>query len=210
MDAPLGAQPAVGATPVDGDGDALEAGLLAFLLVEDLGREAVALGPAQVHPQEHLGPVGRLGPAGAGADRQQRRPVVVRTGEEQRGPLAQVVDLERRGVAVELGLELGVGRLGEQLERREEIVGPGQELVPGRQLAAQAVGLAQDLLRGAAVIPEAGFLGQRLEFGDAGGLGLEVKDAPRSTGSVQPGRGWRTVPPSSEPADPGAGWVAAR
>ena len=41
-------------------------------------------------------------------------------------------------------------------------------------------------------------------------LVVEVKDAPRSTGSVQPGRGWRTRPPSSGPGDPGAGSGAAR
>ena len=58
---------------------------------------------------------------------------------------------------------------------------------------AQAVGLAQDLLRGALVVPEPGFLGQRVELGDARFLGLEVKDAPRSTGSARPGRGWRTA-----------------
>ena len=72
MDAALGAQVAVGAPARDRDGHALEARLLPFELVEDLGREPVALGPAQVHPQEHLGPVGRLGAAGSGADREDR------------------------------------------------------------------------------------------------------------------------------------------
>ena len=96
MDAALGAQPAVGAPALDLDGDALEPGLLALLLVDDLGREAMALGPAQVHPQEHLGPVGRLGAAGAGADRQDRGALVVLAGEQERGPLAVEVGLERR------------------------------------------------------------------------------------------------------------------
>ena len=130
MDAALGAQPAVGAPPVDRDGHALEAGLLAFLLVEDLGREAVPLGPAQVHPQEHLGPVGGLGAAGAGADRQERRALVVLAGEEQGRPLAREVGLERRGVAFELGLELGVGGLVQELDRGEQVVGPGQRARP--------------------------------------------------------------------------------
>ena len=194
MDAALGAQPAVGAPAVDRDGHALEAGLLAFLLVEDLGREAVALGPAQVHPQEHLGPVGRLRAAGARADRQERRPLVVLAGEQQGGPLAQEVGLERRRVALELGLELGVGRLvrasSTAASRSSARASSSRQVV---DLAAQAVGLAQDLLGGAPVVPEAGFLGQRLDLGDPRFLGLEVKDAPRSTGSVQPGRGWRTA-----------------
>ena len=82
--------------------------------------------------------------------------------------------------------------------------------LPGGDLAAQAVGLAQDLLSGSTVVPEPVFLGLRLYLGDARFLGRKVKDAPRSTGSVQPGRGWRTLPPSSGPADPGAGSGAAR
>ncbi len=210
VDAALGAKPAIRPPAVDRDGHALEPGLLAFLLVEDLGREAMSFRPAQVHPQEHLGPVGRLRPAGPRTDRQERRPVVVGAREQQRGPLAPVVGLEGRCVALQLGFELGVGRLSEELERGQQVVGAGSQLVPGVQLATQAFGLAHDLLRGAAVIPEPGFLGQRLDLGDAGGLRLEVKDAPRSTGSVQPGRGRRMVPPSSEPADPGAGSDAAR
>ena len=47
-------------------------------------------------------------------------------------------------------------------------------------------------------------------LGDAGLLRLEVKDAPRSTGSVRPGRGWRTRPPSSGLGDPGGAAAAAR
>ena len=44
-------------------------GLVAGLQVDHLALEAAALGPAQVHAQQHLGPVLRLGAAGAGMDR---------------------------------------------------------------------------------------------------------------------------------------------
>jgi hypothetical protein len=54
----------------------------------------MALGPAQVHPQEHLGPVGRLGPAGSGTDREERGALVVFAGEEEGGPLAGEIDIE--------------------------------------------------------------------------------------------------------------------
>ena len=131
--------------------------------------------------------------------------LVVLAGEQQGRAFAAEVLLERRRVALELGFELGVGRLVEQLERGLEVVGAGQQVPPRVDLGAQAVGLAEDLLGGALVVPEPGFLGQRLELGDPLRLGVEVKDAPRSTGSVRPGRGWRTCPPSSGPGDPGAG-----
>ena len=81
-------------------------------------------------------------------------------------------------VAFELGLELGVGGLVEQLERGLQVVGAGQQCAPGLDLGAQAVGLAQDLLGAAAVVPEPGLLGQRLELGDARLLGRRGQRRP--------------------------------
>ncbi len=196
--------------PVHRDRHALEAGLLAFLLVDDLGREPVALGPAQVHPEQHLRPVRRLGAAGAGADRQERRSLVVLAVEQQRGTLAEKVGLEGGRVAIELGLELRIGRFVEQLEGSKQIAGSVEKALPERDLVAQAVGLAEDLLGFALVVPEARFLGQRVELGDTLRLCGEVKAAPRSRGSARPGRGWRMRPPSSGPGDPGAGSAEAR
>jgi hypothetical protein len=130
--------------------------------------------------------------------------------EHERGALALEVGLERGEVTFQLGLELGIWGFVEEVDRRQEVVGADEELLPRRDLGAEAVGLAEDLLGGTPVVPEPGFLGQRLDIGDARLFGLEVKDAPRSTGSVQPGPGWRRLPPSSGPADPGAGSGAAR
>ena len=148
MDTALGAEPAVRPASLDRDGHALEPGLLPFLLVEDLGARTWPLGPAQVHAQEHLGPVGRLGAAGSGADHQQRVAVVVLAREQQGGPLAAEVGLEGGGVALELGLEVGVGRLGQELDGGEEVVRARLEIAPHGDLLAEAVGLAQDRLGG--------------------------------------------------------------
>jgi hypothetical protein len=170
----------------------------------------VALGPAQVHPEEHLRPIGRLGPAGAGADREDRPALVVLAREEERGSLAAEVGLEGLDLAVELGAQLGIARFLDQLERREEIVDPALEAPPQFDVGSQAVGLAEDLLGGPLVVPEPGLAGQRLELGDAPFLGLEVKDAPRSTESARPDREpWRR-PLSCEPGGPGAGSDGAR
>jgi hypothetical protein len=134
----------------------------------------------------------------------------VLTGEQQRGPLTKEVLLQGRGIALELRLEVRVGRLVEELQRGFQILRARKEVVPGLDLRPQVIRLAENGLRRALVVPERRFLGQRVQLGDALLLGLEVKDAPRSTGSVQPGRGWRTRPPSSGPGDPGAGSAAAR
>ena len=210
MDAAFGAHPAVGPTPLDRDGRALDPGLLTLLLVEHVGPEAMQLGPSQVHPEEHLGPVGRLRAARSSADREQSGPVVVLAREEERRPLSAELLLEGSRVAFELGLELGIGSFRDELERRSQIVDPGEELLPGRDLGPQSVRFATDLLGCSLVVPEGGILGQCVELSDALRLGLEVKDAPRSTGSARPDRGWRTRPLSSGPGDPEAGSDGAR
>ncbi len=211
MDAALGAQPAVGPPSADLDGHALETGLLAFLLVDDLGLEAVALGPTQVHPQQHLRPVGRLGAAGARADGQDRGAFVVLAGEQQRRPLTREVDLEGRGVGLEFRLELRRPRT--RRATRAPLRGPrrdgaGRPTCPISERRPSASRRTFWAPRWSSQKP--GSWVSDLELGDAVPFGLEVKAAPRSTGSVQPGRGWRTRPPSSGPGDPGAGAAAAR
>src|SRR4029079_10529733 len=188
VDAPLGPQPAVRRPTVDLDGDTLQAGLRAFLLVDDLGVEAVALRPAEVHPQEHLRPVRGLRAAGAGADRQDRAAVVVLTGEQESGPLTPEVRLEARRLAVELRCQLGVAGFLDELQRCQEIVGAAFEAAPELDLVAELARLSQDLLGAALVVPEPGRGGQRLELAGARLFRGEVKDAPRSTGSARSGR----------------------
>ena len=68
VDAGFGRHQAERVVAADGEGGALEARLVARLVVHDLAAEAAALGPAQVHPEEHLGPVLRLGAARARVD----------------------------------------------------------------------------------------------------------------------------------------------
>jgi hypothetical protein len=115
-------------------------------------------------------------------------------GEQEGRAFPAEVRLERRAVALQFGLQVGVGRLIEELDRRLEVVGTCQQAAPRVDLGTEAVGLAEDLLRRPLVVPESGLERQRVELRDALGLGVEVKVAPRSTGSVRPGRGWRTRP----------------
>ena len=64
----LGLQPAVGVDALDLQGRRLDAGLLAGGLLDHVDAHAVGVGPARVHPLQHLGPVLGLGAAGAGVD----------------------------------------------------------------------------------------------------------------------------------------------
>jgi hypothetical protein len=149
----------------------------------------VVLGPAEVHPQKHLRPVGRLGPACAGADRQDGRARIVGTREEELAAGRAELGFERGGLPGELGLQLRIATgLVDQLDEGEQLLGAIQKAAPQADLGAQPVGLAEDALGGLLIVPEAGLLGQCLELGDAGVLAVEVKVAPRSPGSARPGR----------------------
>jgi hypothetical protein len=210
MDAALGAQPSVGAPAVDLDRRRLQARLLALELVDDLARKAVSLGPAQVHAQQHLGPVVRFGAAAAGADRQERAALVVFAREEELGTLALVGRRQLIGLAPDLVDRVGVIGVLAELEQLEDVVGALLEIAPEIDLGAQAIGLTKDALCGPLVVPEPRGEGQSIEFGETGFLRGEVKAAPRSTGSALPGRGWRTRPPSSGLGGLGAGSGGAR
>jgi hypothetical protein len=119
---------------------------------------------------------------------------VVVTAEQQRRPFAGEVLLERGRDGAELGGQLGIGRLLDELEQSERFVGPRRQSAPELDLGAQAVGFTEDPLGGALVVPEPGFEILCVELGDAALLRLEVKDAPRSTGSARPGRERRMRP----------------
>ena len=115
----------------------------------------MALGPAQVHPHEHLGEVGRVDATGAGADRDDRLALVVLAG--QQGADLELADvlLQRGEVALGLGHRLGVAavlgaHLDEGLEILDALVHPDDPLELG-------VGPGQrrgDLLRLLLVVPE--------------------------------------------------------
>ena len=87
----LGLEPAIGVLAADLDRRRLDAGLLALALLDPLDLVAVLLGPAQVHAQQHLGPVLAFGAAGAGIHLQERV-VAVGLARQQRFEL-QPLDL---------------------------------------------------------------------------------------------------------------------
>ena len=109
-------------------------GLLSLRRLVELDGEAAALRPALVHAQHHLGPVLRVGAAGAGVDFGHRVELVV-LAREQRLQLERVeARAERVDRLDELDVEGGVtgagrGRLGRQLEEGVGVVERGPEAV---------------------------------------------------------------------------------
>jgi hypothetical protein len=83
----------------------------------------MTFGPAQVHAQEHLGPIGRLRAARAGADAEDRVAVVVRTREEEARSLAREVGTQSRTFGLQAGEDLGVAFCLGELGELEQVIG---------------------------------------------------------------------------------------
>ena len=92
--------------------------------VEHLGAEAAALGPAQVHAQQHLRPVLRLGAAGARVDGEDGVAVVVLAAEHQLE--LELVDLpccSASASRVDVGGDALVVLGGGQFDKLEQVRG---------------------------------------------------------------------------------------
>ena len=145
-------------------------GLFRIGRVEDLDGIVVLFGPADVHPHQHLGPVGGVHPAGSRADGDDRLALVVLARQ-------QGADLHRLDVLTQL-LELGVGFgdgvgalcplffIGDFVEHRQ-VVDTLPQLLHAAQLTLGVGQLAGDLLGARLVVPQVG----------VGRLGLELFDA---------------------------------
>ena len=132
MDAALGGEEAVGVLPLGDERRRLDPRLLALGRLLHLDLEAAPLGPAQVHAQQHLGPVLGVGAAGSGADRDDRVAAVVRAAEQARLLELGEPRLDRAQLRVEFVGELGVLRrhLGELAEVTDVGLEPPEGLEP--------------------------------------------------------------------------------
>ena len=167
-------------------------GLVARLAVEHLALEAAALRPAQVHAQQHLGPVLRLGAAGARMDRDDGVLAIVLAAEHLLGLAG--VDLARRA------------RRGRARGRRRRLRPPAPTRAARRDrrsVAAEAVAQRRSSSSQPArrcrifcavglVLPEVrrGDLSLRARLVRAG-VWAASKIAPQVGGALQPGRAER-------------------
>ena len=160
MLAALGLEDAVGVLAGDGEGGALQAGLLARARLEQLDLEAAVGGPALVHPQHHLRPVLRVGAAGARLERDDRVAGVVLAVEERRLLEPVELALERP----DRGLDL-VGHLRVELEQAGGVLEVGRQALVHLEALRDARVLGADLLRPLLVVPEARLAHRLLELG---------------------------------------------
>src|SRR5690606_15380219 len=176
--ADLGAQPAVGVFAANVHGGTLDAGHFAFGQLDDFRVEAVLGGPAQVHAQQHVGPVLGLGAAGTGDD-------------VQEGAVGVHVATEHAA-----GLELPqgfaeAGQVGDDVAHRtfvifldghvQQLPGIGQatgELVQGFDDVGQGGTLAAQALGVFRIVPDVGVFEFAVYFDQAISFLIVVKDTP--------------------------------
>ena len=144
-----------------------------------LGGEAPVLGPAEVHAEQHLGPVLRVGAAGAGVDRDDGVAGVVLAVEER--VLLQALELrpERLELRGDLLLE---GRV--ELEQLARVVVLGLQALVALEALRQARVLGRDARCAGLVVPEAGLAHRRLELrhARADSVGVKGNHEPRRAG----------------------------
>ena len=184
----LGLQQPVRVLAPDLDLGGLDAGLVARRGVQHLHGEPVPLGPAHVHPHQHLGPVLRLGAPGARVDRQQRVADII-------GTLQQVLQLERFELSRDRGrlrlepalhFEVHMGVRLHELGQLAPLVHTLAQRVIGLEPALQSLGLLDDGARALRIGPQPAVRHGVLQLGEAARLAIHVKGS-----SAVPGAGDR-------------------
>jgi hypothetical protein len=159
--AALGLEDPVGVLAADGEGRRLDPVLLARARLDHLRLEPALLRPAQVHAEQDLGPVLRVGAARVRLDRDDGVSRVILAGEER--VLLQAGELGAH--VAEHRLELLVGErahaLAEELDVRDE-------LVVAPELLLRPLVLGGEARRALLVAPEVGLRELLLELGEAG------------------------------------------
>ena len=175
--AALGLQPAIGVVAADLDGRGFDAGFFALGFLEILDLEAVLLGPARVHAQQHLGPVLAFGAARAGMDLEIGIEAVGLAGQQRlelapRDLLLQV--LERvLGFRDDAGIILGFA----ELDHLDIVLELALDLADAGQRILQRGALLHQLLRLLGVVPEIGVFRELVQLGKPCRRCLDVKDA---------------------------------
>ena len=152
MHSRLGEHQPVGVVAGDGERRALDAGLVARLQVDDVALEAAPLDPAKIHAQQHLGPVLRLGAAGARVDGDDGVLAIVLAAEHLLG----LAGLDLGGEVVEPAREVVGNRLARvgPLDQHGEVLDAPVQRGAEVAILFQAAAALEELLRPDLILPE--------------------------------------------------------
>src|SRR5439155_7632695 len=152
MRAALGLEIAVCVWTFDGKGRASKTGLIARGGFQELRLEAPSLRPAQVHPDEHLGPIGRVGASDPRRYREDGAALVVGPRELRLEAGTGCFRGELDGVAGDVGFHLRIA-VGHRSELAQIFRARAKTLPPLDTIALSAEA-PQDPLRPLPVLPE--------------------------------------------------------
>jgi hypothetical protein len=151
----LTVQIAVGIFTPDGEGGTLDPGLFTLQPIQQLALEAVLLRPAQIHAQQHFGPILGLGTACTGVNRHQSALLVVVTRQLE----LQLELVEIAGQAGQEVLDLFVAlAFGQELVPSGQLLRIGSQAVQCREASLQVAPPFEERRAGGMVIPESGRL----------------------------------------------------
>ena len=169
-------QPPISIFAADVKGRALDTRHLARGCLDDLRLEAVRLGPAQVHAQDHVGPILRLGPARTGLNIEIRIAAVHLS--RKHAPEFQCCNTLLKGGHVRFDLrnrslviffDRKREQLGRIVQRARHFVQPDHNLFQARTLLAQR-------LRALGFVPDVGLLEFAPDLSQSFRLAVVVKD----------------------------------
>ena len=176
MDAGFSLQVAVSHRAANGHRGAVDAGFFVVLAVQQFDLVAAILGPLDVHPQQHLGPIVGVGAAVAGVDGEDGPFVVVRTAEQGLGFQLDHLPLQRSQFLLQLAFQRGV-LLG-QFEQLLHGVEPLGHFLQRFDHPLQGLQLRNVGLGPFRVVPEVGLGHALLEFFQLSLLSSQVKESP--------------------------------
>ena len=141
-------------SPDTGDGRALQPGFVARLVIDHLALEASALDPAEIHAQEHLGPVLRFGAPGARVNRDDGVLAIVFAAEH----LLDFAAFDETGELVDALRQLrsDIFALTGPIDEHAEVVCFGSERGDQLDFFLDAAAPLEGLLRLDLVVPEIG------------------------------------------------------
>ena len=175
VNAVFAAKQSVHVIAVDLKRHSLDAGLIAFLVVQNLIAETVLVGPARVHAIEHGAPVHGLRAAGAGVKRQDRIVGIIRSREQRLNFHALQLIAEVRDRLLDVaGKGLVILFLG-HLDHRLQIFQSALQAVILGKCLFQRIQLLHGLLGLFRVVPEALLLHVELHLLDLALLRVQIQ-----------------------------------
>src|SRR6266404_7341763 len=158
----------------------LDSSFFAGLVVVHLRLESLPLRPSQIHSQQHLGPVLRLGSPSPRMNRHDRIQAVVLSRKQRLG--FHPVDEFAQRVHVALQIRRNILAFAGQIEIGGDVVSSARQVPFKRQQAFQPLALAHYLLRFCRIRPQIGIRRLLFDFRKLLAQLTRVKDTPAGRG----------------------------